>query len=102
VSQHPNNPAILTYKSRLAGGVEVDRVRKYSSVGSYPVFYVTQDGGVLSAEAVEENLEACCDPEQPDWFVVAHDANWEDPDLYCDHTGERIESAYADDAEEAA
>ncbi len=28
--------------------------------------------------------------------IVACDANWEDPDMFCD-CGERIESAYAED-----
>ena len=72
-------------------------VRKYSEWGSYPVFYVTADNTVLSADAVQDNLKQCRDPDDPQWYVVAHDANWENPDLYCDHTGERIESAYADD-----
>ena len=31
------------------------------------------------------------------WHIAGADINWEDPDLYCDHTGERIESAYAED-----
>ena len=31
------------------------------------------------------------------WQVTAHDANWENPDLYCDHCSSRIESAYAED-----
>jgi hypothetical protein len=30
------------------------------------------------------------------WRVVACDTNWEDGELYCDHSGERIESAYAE------
>jgi hypothetical protein len=30
------------------------------------------------------------------WRVVACDTNWEDASLYCDHSGERIESAYAE------
>jgi hypothetical protein len=92
MTPHPNNPAIMMLDSRSP----LPQVAKYSGVGCYPVFYVTADGGVLSAAAVEENLEACCDPDDPGWFVVGHDANWENPDLYCDHTGERIESAYAD------
>jgi hypothetical protein len=28
--------------------------------------------------------------------VEALDVNWEDPSLYCDHCGARIESAYAE------
>lgn len=72
-------------------------VRKYTPIGCYPLYYVTADGGVLSPAAVEENLALCRDPDDKQWFVVGADANWEDPALYCDHTGERIESAYAED-----
>lgn len=95
---HPDNPNILLYYARCGRDV-VERVVKYSPVGSYPVFYVTADGGVLSAEAVEDNLDDCCNPEDRGWFVAGHDANWENPDLYCDVTGERIESAYAEEEE---
>ena len=90
------NPHILFYRD-WTSGVEVSHVVKYAFPGGYPVYYVTADGGVLSAEAVEENLGECCDPSDSGWYVVAHDVNWEDPHLYCDHTGERIESAYAEE-----
>jgi hypothetical protein len=29
--------------------------------------------------------------------VVALEVNWEDPALYCDHCGNRIESAYVEE-----
>ena len=31
------------------------------------------------------------------WQLVAIEVNWEDPELFCDHCGSRIESAYAED-----
>jgi hypothetical protein len=36
-----------------------------------------------------------CDCNEKDWKPVAFEINWEDPDLICIHSGERIESAYA-------
>ena len=72
-------------------------VRKYTELGCYPIYYVAKDGGVLSPEAVEENLDLCRDPDDAQWYVVAADVNWEDSSLYCEHTGKRIESAYAED-----
>jgi hypothetical protein len=30
------------------------------------------------------------------WGLVALEVNWEDPELFCDHCGDRIESAYAE------
>jgi hypothetical protein len=84
---------------------------KYTSVGGYPVYYITCDGAALSYDTVKEEYdtikEAVADWEADSsvpcdgWRVVAVDINWEDPELYDDHTSERIESAYAeDDAED--
>lgn len=79
------------------------REGKYTSVGSYPTFFITNDGGVLSHEAVRENIfqigRAMRDKLDDGWRIVGYDVNWEDHDLYCDHTGERIESAYAEESE---
>jgi hypothetical protein len=72
----------------------------YAWPGGYPLYFVTQDGGVLSFKAVEENRpevdSAIADDNDPQWRVVACETNWEDPELICDHTNERIESAYAE------
>ena len=78
----------------------------YTSIGCYPVYWVCEDGGALSYEACMENAaqigrairdsrKGCPDDKQ--WRVIHHEINWEDPDLTCDHTGKRIESAYAED-----
>lgn len=91
---HKANPAIIVH-TRV--GEPTDTVAKFSSVGCYPVFYVTKDSAVLCAQCVQDNLEQCTDPDDPSWFIVAHDANWEDPHLHCEHCGERIESAYAEE-----
>jgi len=73
------------------------KVRHFTTVGGYPLYYITADGGVLSPSAVEENLDLCRDPSDSQWHVIGADVNWEDPCLICDHTGNRIESAYAED-----
>lgn len=74
---------------------------KYTSVGSYPIFFITSDGAALSYDTVKEEHEAIAESIEEDssdgWRVIAADINWEDVDLYDDHTGDRIESAYADD-----
>lgn len=74
---------------------------KYTSVGSYPTFFLTSDGDVLSHEAVRENIyqvgRSTRDGLNDGWRIVGHDINWEDPDLVCAHTYKRIESAYAED-----
>ena len=83
------------------------RMGKYAD-GGYPLFYVTQDGQALSydhvrAEILDEARKVRTGERER---IVACDVNWEDPALYCDASGERIESAYAehmygDDAEPA-
>lgn len=74
---------------------------RYTSVGSYPKFFLTSDGGVLSFKTAKEEQEEIEDAirskSRNGWRVVAVDVNWEDPELYDDHSGERIESAYAED-----
>ncbi len=77
---------------------------KYAWPGAYPMYFVMADGEALSFEAARENrreiLEALAELDKrlnKEWRPIAVDVNWEDPDLYCAHTGERIESAYSED-----
>lgn len=73
-----------------------------TELGAYPLYYVTKDGGVLSPEAVIENLGLTNDVNDPQWFVVSVGINYEDANLICDHTGKRIRSAYAEDDAETS
>lgn len=71
--------------------------------GGYPCYFITADGAALSWRAAREErrliLSALRDRDNTGgWLVTGLDTNWEDPALYCDHTGERIPSAYAEDA----
>lgn len=68
------------------------KLAKYTSFGCYPLFYLTADNSCLCADCA--NAESLAD-------LVACDANWEDPNLTCDGCSERIESAYAEDEQEA-
>jgi len=74
------------------------RQGKYTSVGSYPLFFYTHDGECLSVSAVRENIyrvaRAVRDGSRDGWQVVAHDVNWESEDLQCADSGEPIECAY--------
>lgn len=74
----------------------------YAWPGGYPLYFVMADGESLSFKAAKENrreiLEALAHGDRRDqWRPVAFEVNWEDPDLVCAHTNERIESAYAED-----
>lgn len=72
----------------------------YTWPGAYPCYFVTADGGALSFDSVRENfrsvLHSVKHNQNDGWQVVAVEVNYEDPELYCDHSGKRIESAYAE------
>ena len=69
--------------------------------GGYPLYFITSDGAALSFDAVRSEyrqvINAVRHRLNDGWRVVAVEINYEDSDLYCDHTGQRIESAYGDD-----
>lgn len=74
----------------------------YAWPGGYPCYFITADGDALSFKAAKAErrdiLEAIRDDHRSSgWRVVALEINWEDGDLICGRTGERIESAYAED-----
>lgn len=76
----------------------------YAFPGGYPRFFLMGDGEAVSFKAAEERtdeIRAAIDAgnARADWFPVAVEINWEDPDLYCAHSGARIESAYAEEDE---
>jgi len=63
---------------------------KYTSIGCYPMLYLTKCGEVLCADCASE----CEFEDNP---VVDSETNWEDACLHCDECSTRIESAYAED-----
>src|SRR5690606_10883614 len=76
------------------------------SMHGYPLYFLTADGGTLKPSTVLENIgevgRATRDYFRrrygdPAWVVVGWDVNWEDPDMYDDHTGARIAPAYEPD-----
>jgi hypothetical protein len=74
----------------LSGYIRDDgTLRSYTLIGCYPIFYLDSDNNCLCPKCASENDDFT----EP---LVAADCNWEDPDLYCDHCSERIESAYAE------
>ena len=62
---------------------------KYTSVGSYPLFYLTHHDDVLCRDCATADIDN----------VVNVGVNYEDPSLDCDECNERIESAYAEPEE---
>ena len=70
----------------------------YAWPGGYPCYFVTSDGAALSFKAAKEErrniIDSIANRYDDGWRVVGVDVNYEDSALYCDHTGERIGSAY--------
>ena len=71
----------------------------YTSLGCYPKFWVTASGDTISYEGVMAEAKRYLKAEDKEFTIVGCDVNWEDPRLYCDATGERITSAYAEPEE---
>lgn len=69
---------------RLSNG----KLPRYSSVGCYPILYLTRSNDCLCATCVD-NL----DPDLDDTEGVTAHANYEGP-TYCDDCGAEIEAAY--------
>ena len=69
----------------------------YAWPGGYPLFAITTDGACLCKDCAKTERASIGTTTGSDgWTIEALDVNWEYPDLYCDHCGARIESAYAE------
>jgi hypothetical protein len=77
---------------------------KYAWPGGYPLFVVCSDGCALCIDCARKEYRQIAYSNRhalrDGWRTEGADVNWEDPELYCDHCSERIESAYAEDEDE--
>lgn len=77
------------------------RAGQYAWPGGYQLYFVTSDGAALSFEAVLQEFRQVLNSIKhglsDGWRVVGVDINWEDQELYCEHTGKRIPSAYSEE-----
>ena len=69
--------------------------------GGYPTYFLLSDGEALSYDAARDNEDQIVDSiaskdDNSGWRVIGKEVNWEDADLYCSDTGDRIPSAYAE------
>lgn len=76
--------------------------RPYAWPGGYPKYIVMGDGEALSVKAAHKYFREICRAtfgvyRSDSWRAAGVDINWENPDLYCAHTNERIPSAYSED-----
>ena len=72
----------------------------YAWPGGYPCYWLMADGYAVKFDVActerRRMLEALHNGNDDEWRPIALEINWEDASLYCEHTGERIESAYAE------
>ncbi len=91
-----------TKYSRLAFVKQI-RKGRYTSYGSYPLYFYTKDCEALCFKCAEENLReilsAMKNGDDKQWEVIGIEINWESTDLNCAHCNDRIESAYAEPEE---
>ena len=73
---------------------------QYAWPGGYPCYFITSDGAAISFDAARKErrniLESIATLSNDGWRVVGLDINWEDTDLYCEHTNNKIQSAYGE------
>jgi hypothetical protein len=74
---------------------------KYAWPGGYPIYFIASDGEALSFDSVKENYREVLYAMKhfgdfSGWNVVAWAINWDDEDLTCAHSGDKIESAYGE------
>lgn len=84
VFQAVGTPHLGVWNKDLKG-----RLRAYSSVGSYPLFYQANDGACLCAKCATEQAT-----HRYDWpRIVDAGVNWEDLDMRCSNCNDPIESS---------
>ena len=70
----------------------------YAWPGIYPLYAVTDDGAALCHKCTKNERDSIGTTTGNDgWCIVDLDINYEDPNLYCAHCDDRIESAYSED-----
>lgn len=69
----------------------------YAWPGGYPLYGLTSDGATICNRCCRTERDSIATTTGSDGFqLVGICPNFEDPFLYCDHCGGRIESAYAE------
>jgi len=87
----------MTTQSRsLALASQLSR-QPFSLPGGCPLYAVADDGGSLCYQCCrDERLAIATTTGADGWCIHAIVVNWEEPDLFCDHCGDRIEFAYGE------
>lgn len=70
----------------------------FTSLGCYPLFYMTADDGVLCPDCAnrENGSKAAFYHRDKQWRLTHVDIYWEGAPMFCEHCNGEIESAYGD------
>lgn len=66
---------------------------RYTSIGSYPLYYWMDPAAILCPSCADEKLATPEDERIEPVIALVATINWES-EMYCDDCGEQIESAY--------
>ncbi len=90
---HRKIKSVADFKATLRAG-------PYAWPGGYQMYMIVSDGAALSFAEAAENVKqiywSIANQVDDGWRVVGCDINYEDDDLYCAHSGDKIEPAYGD------
>jgi hypothetical protein len=81
----------------------IDLEQPYAWPGGYPRYFICADGEAMSFAEAKINQGQIIDaingdPFESEWRVIGCEINWEDTELFCVSSGEKIESAYGEDS----
>lgn len=105
IVNHPTTVAVKAYRYDYNHSTLAGKFPQFSSVGSYTIRYLTEDGADLCAACVngENGSEVGSDDvvyddgtSDPQWTVVAAGTYDEGPTIQCEHCNADIESSYGD------
>lgn len=84
-----NTRGLIEHKQAHFERLSNGKLASHTSLGCYPIFYLTAKGNYLCATCAEQSIGS--DVDDP---VVASDIHWEGEPITCDDCGIEIESAY--------
>lgn len=78
-----------------------DITKSHTFPGGYELYYITAACTALSYDAVIDNMEevrdAVLEPgSNIEWEILSGHINWEEENLYCEHTGKQIKPEYSE------
>jgi len=88
---HGTIETVADLKATLRGG-------EFAWPGGYQMYLITSDGEALSFDTARKEFASLVDAFRTDttWRVIGCDINYEDNELYCAHSGDKIPAAYSD------